>query len=352
MGKILYQLSNGERLFYYKNALYLQNELIVNFAPYLSTYKQVLSKYRLFNRLFRLEPRIATFVNDDICILSFLQKLFFISISEQKIIAIEPVRPSFGNILNFCSLKTYGSDEVYWGDYGPNQSLDFINIYRYSPLKGVHVCYTFQPGMVKHIHHILYDYYRDQFFIFTGDFGADVGVYIASRDFSTVYPFLVGNEQYRAVVGCVTETGLIWATDAVMEDNFLYYMDFQKKTIIKLAQLNGSVIYGTKVAHGMVFSTTVESYPSKKSKFLTLLDNRLGPGIKSKMVDVIFVTNQLVVHKIAEFKKDWLPMRLFQYGFVSFPYFENIENTELVCNPMAVKKWDDKVFSLNLERYI
>ena len=50
---------------------------------------------------------------------------------------------------------------------------------------------------VKHIHNILYDKYRERFFIFTGDFGDDVGIYIANSDFSKVTPYLVGQQSYQ-----------------------------------------------------------------------------------------------------------------------------------------------------------
>lgn len=348
MAKILYQLSDGETLVYDNNTLCLGEKPIVCFGEYLPAYKRRLSKHRLANRLFRLEPRIATFVNDDVCILSFLQKLFFVSIASKKIIDCIAVRQKFSNVLNFCSLKTYGFEEVYWGDYGMNTAMESINIYKYVPEEGITVCYTFEAGSIKHIHNILYDKYRNRFIIFTGDFGDKVGIYIASRDFSQVTPFLVGDEQYRAVVGKVTESGLVWATDAVMHDNYVFYVSFDDKKICKLSALNGSVIYGVEAGGGLIFSTTVESYPSKKSKLLTLLDNRLAPGIKSKEVDVLFVSKDLSVRKIAQFRKDWLPIRLFQYGQVCFPFYENKEKTAILCNPMAVRKFDGRIFNIKL----
>ena len=53
-----------------------------------------------------------------------------------------------------------------------------------------------------------------------------MGIYIANSDFSKVTPYLVGQQSYRAVIGKVLENGLLYATDAVMEDNYLYYVPF------------------------------------------------------------------------------------------------------------------------------
>lgn len=350
MAKILYCLSSGEKLLFDNNALFLEKELIADFRFSLPSYKRLLSKCRLANRFFRLEPRVATFIDEDIFVVSFLQKLYFISVRNKKILDIVPVRKGFSNILNFCSLKKYGSEKVYWGDYGMNISMEEINIYSYSLSEGIKVCHTFDAGTIKHIHNILYDRYRDRFFIFTGDLGDFAGIYTASRDFSQVSPFLVGDERYRAVIGRVTEAGLFWATDAVMNDNYVLYVSFNTGAVSELSELNGSVIYGVGIGGGLVVSTTVESYPLKKSKLLTFLDNRRAPGIKSNYVDVLFISDDLSITKIAKFQKDWLPMRLFQYGHVAFPYYEDDYSSEVICNPVAVKRWDGKKYIINLNR--
>ena len=265
----------------------------------------------------------------------------------RKVIKAAQIGGGYSNPLNFCSLKRFGRNKVLWGDYGMNPNLEPINVYRYTVEKGIETIYTFPAGSIKHVHNILYDKYRNRFFIFTGDFGEAVGIYVADSDFKTVKPFLTGSETYRAVIGKVLENGLLWATDSVMHDNYAYYYPFDGE-LQKLGALNGSVIYGTEAGGGLVISTTVEPYPSKKSKLLSILDNRKAPGVKSRDVDVLFIDKDLQIHKLAQYKKDFWPMRLCQYGYVSFPQTEDDSIDEIIGNPMAVKGYDGKEVYYNL----
>ena len=347
MPKALYIFKKGEVLYYKNFSLYIGEEPIVDFFKYVNPLKKVLSKKRIFNRLLRLEPRTAV-VQNEICLLSFLKKIFVISLKEKQILSVFSVRDGFSNILNFCSVTLNNNAVFYWGDYGQNEKKEEINIYRYSSSSGLEICYTFPQNTIKHIHNILYDKYRDQFVVFTGDLDADVGIYIASNDFSEVKPLLTGDESYRAVVGNILEDGLIWATDSVLKENYLYYYSFENNELKVLATLGGSVIYGTKVNRGLAFATTVEPYPSKKSKILSLLDNRRAPSVKSMDVDLYFLSEGLNLKKKASYRKDCLPMRLFQYGHISFPIYEDETDSLLYYNPVGVRTCDGKILKIDL----
>lgn len=311
--------------------------------------KLLLCKVRILSRLLRLEPRCASMIDDNLMLIAFQHQVIVLSIMEKRIINRLPARPGFSHPLNFCSLKRYGKKMVFWGDYGDNFALEPVNIYCMRDGHDPEVVYTFRKGMVMHVHNIIYDKWRDRLFIFTGDFGEDVGIYVASVDFKEIKPYAVGTEKYRAVQGLVTGQGLYWATDAVMSDNYVYFIDFETFEIRSVAAVNGSVIYGMEVNNGMLISTTVEPYPSSSSVLRTWLDTRLGPGIKSKEVIVNFVSADGVVTERARFEKDTWIMRLFQYGQVIFPHYENKDQRSVIINPMAVKKYDGKEIVINLE---
>ena len=66
-------------------------------------------------------------------------------------------------------MRSYGMNVVYYGDYGQNVNGEEIHIYKLDESLHSEICYTFPAGSVKHIHNILYDKYRERFFIFTGD---------------------------------------------------------------------------------------------------------------------------------------------------------------------------------------
>lgn len=342
---VLYVKRSGDTITYRTGWIYLNYQPLVCLID--SKFLRLLSCIRVLSRLLRLEPRCATLLSEDLLLVAFRNQVLVVGLSKKKVIDYLPTRPSFSTPLTFCSMKLYGEEVVYWGDYGENANSEEINIYKYSEL-GLEVCYTFPAQHIKHIHNILYDKWHDRFVVLTGDLGNKVGIYLASRDFTTVTPFLVGKEQYRAVQGFVTETGLVWATDAVMSDNHLYYCSFANMEVVEIAPLNGSVIYGLSVNGGLLYSTTVEPYPTGKSLIKMMINNRLGPGIKSRDVYLGFCSQDLKVSTFKVFKKDWLPMCLFQYGQIMFPEYENEDVVEVLINPMSVKKYDGKTLRIKL----
>ena len=343
--------SNKDISLEYRNGHFFSSGEMVGSIP-LSKIRQLLSHIRLTNRLLRLEPRLAVALTEKEYMVVFQRKIFLLNISKKCITEAYPVREGFSNPLNICSMKKYGQAVAYWGDYEINEGKKYINIYKYQVGAPPKVCYTFKEGLINHVHQIIFDPYRERFIIFTGDFGKEVGIYTADNRFTNVEPLFVGNENFRACQGIVTEDGLLWATDAVMKENHLFYLSFNQPDKIRdLATLNGSVIYGLPINDGLLFSTTVESYPSNNRGFSKFLDDRIGPGIKSRDVDLMFVSKDLKVQLLHRFKKDCWPMRLFQYGQIQFPssdwggYYVN----EVVVNPIAVKKYDGKPFFVKLK---
>lgn len=342
--KVLALLPNNSVIYFHRAHLYLPNGRKIE-IPLGSRIKKIMCNLRFLIRLFRLEPRCATFLTNDILIMTYLHKLWFISLSKAEIIGSEDLRVGFSNVLNFCSMRSFGKEAVYYGDYGANAARDEIYIYKVDDSLHSKIVYTFPKNTITHIHNILYDKYRNRFFIFTGDKGDRVGIYTADSTFSNVTAYLIGQQSYRAVIGKVLANGLLYATDAVMEDNYIYYVPFLDNRPQKIEALNGSVIYGLIMNKGLVFSTTVEPRPSVPSKIITLTDNRRGKGIKSNRVDCLYISNDLVFHKLKSYKKDFLPMKLFQYGAVVFPslYDEQGEISLLPISPVSVYREDDKI---------
>lgn len=315
--------------------------------PVASRIKSWLGRWRCFERLFRLEPRCAAFLSPDKLLVAYQRKLWIVDIDNAEIVKTISVRQGFSDILSFCQMA---HGEVYYGDYGMNPGEEPIHIYKIGVDLVPTIVYTFPAHQIRHIHSLIYDKWRNLFFIFTGDMGEHVGIYVANRDFSNVKPFLVGSQQFRAVVGHVTERYLYYATDAVMEDNYLYRVVLDGNPLEKednsnvecLEGLNGSVIYGCQLSDGFLMSTTVEPYPSKKSRVMSLLDNRKGLGIKSADVLVYKVSDEGKLHLLERYKKDGWPMRLLQYGCVQFPALEDESVKEVPVNPVAVKECDGK----------
>lgn len=105
-------------------------------------------------------------------------------------------------------------------------------------------------------------------------------------------------------------------TDAVNEPNFVYCLK-KNGELVKVCQLNGSCIYGTRCGTGFLFSTTVE--PDERNRGpLSWISYKRGEGVLSSEVHLVHVDENMNSQIIARLKKDWLPMKLFQYGSIQF----------------------------------
>ena len=297
---------------------------------------------RLLVRLLRREPRTAVYYKG-ILVLVWNKCVYTVDVRTGKAEQVHQARPGFSDPLRLC-LPAEGDSTVYWGEYGSNREHADVRIYGLREDGTVDVVYTFPQNSVRHIHAILPDG-KDGYYIFTGDNEPDAGIYHADPAFSQVLPVACGKQQYRAVVGFSTEHGLLYATDAVNEPNYIYLRkaDGTKHTI---APLNGSCIYGGRYKDGYLFSTTVE--PDERNRgFFSWFSYRRGEGILSDSVQLVFVDQQMRPSVVTEMRKDRFPIKLMQYGCIQFA--EGADG-RVFLYPVAVRKNDGTPFSLQADR--
>lgn len=306
-------------------------------------WKSVLCKFRIANRLLRLEPRSFVRLQNGNYLISVLHKVWLLSVKEKELKPIFESRKFFSDNLNFCEYD----GNVYWGDYGINVIHEPINIYRMDKDGNVNIVYTFPKGEVIHVHNIFLNETQSHFFVLMGDNEAKAGIYKASLDWKEVTPIKVGKQCYRSVVGFPYNGGLLYATDSVDYDNELRLIEKDGSEKV-LCTINGSCIYGGETQDYFLFSTTVE--PKSGAGFMHIFENRLGGGIKSRDVHIIAVTKKdLGIRVIKKLRKDWLPMVLFQYGRVKFAGGQENNKNEVWCSPVACKKYDGKTIKIELQ---
>ena len=92
----------------------------------------------------------------------------------------------------------------------------------------------------------------------------------------------------------------------------------------------------------MVFSTTVEGDSSLNRGKFNLISYKKGKGIKSWNSEVIVGNESSGFKSIARFKKDILPMGLFQFGTVMFPNGKS-SNNYIVLYGCSLKGIDGKM---------
>lgn len=289
-------------------------------------------KQRTTVRLFRREPKAALLVDHSIFIAQH-RRINLIDLNTKTASIIATADEGFTDPLGFCCAQDT-EHVVLWGEYGSNERREAVRIYGMTQDRKVDVVYSFSAGKIRHIHNII-PANDGGYYIFTGDEESEAGIYHADKLFQSVQPIVCGSQQYRAVVGFDTDEGLLYATDAVNEPNYVYC---QKKTgeLMKVCQLNGSCIYGIRYGNGFLFSTTVEPDECNRGPF-SWVSYKRGKGILSNEVHLVHVDEKMNSMIVARMKKDWLPMKLFQYGSIQFA---SGTRNKVWMYPVAVRKND------------
>ena len=329
----------------YKNGKLYTHSLITDIPVYFGripmTKKQrVLSQIRLMERMFRLEPRVAIAIYAKKYLVSFSGALYCADSQNGTIMCEHIYRQGMHNPLNLCTIKDIGGfdDCIAYGEYWGNTVRDEVSVYARKNSIWEKV-FTFPIGKIQHIHGIVADPYRNCVLILTGDKDEESGIWIAKNNFKKVEPLLIGSQRYRACVVFPVEEGIIYATDSPIEENViaLATRDTNGWSERVLFHMPGPCIYGTKVEGKYIFATSVEpdSRIQGKKYWFTY---RLGKGVKDRYSHIIMGNHREGFKDLMKFKKDILPMLLFQFGNVQFPSGD-MKNS-IIMYPVSVSKYD------------
>jgi len=219
---------------------------------------------------------------------------------------------------------------VYWGEYFDNAARDQVHIYA-SVDSGIswNIAFTFPKGAIRHVHNIVHDPGENCLWILTGDYGDECRILRAACDFSHVDVVMQGNQQARAVAAVVTKEAFYFSSDTPLEANYIYRLDRQGR-LTQLAPISSSSIYGCRVGTQVFFSTMVEPSEVNSDREVRLY---AGKAAKPESWQPLLA-----------WKKDAMPMALFQYGIASLPDGENT-TPFLAVSTIAVES-DDQCTSL------
>lgn len=290
----------------------------------------------LLERLTRSEPRCAVMLSEDVALISFSGAVLRYDISSNELITEHLYDKGMKNPLQFCIRTTAdGEKVVYYGEYIWNQEKGPVAIFKREKNVWEKV-YNLPANSITHIHGIVYDPHRNCFYILTGDADSESGIWVADEAFSAVKPLLTGKQAYRSCVAFPTENGLLYATDTPLEQNSIYALAMNENGSTVLEEkymLPGSCIFGAAVGNSFYFSTTVEP-DSTLPGWRYRLTSKLGAGILDRYSHVIKVDPDGSTNEIFKRKKDALPMWLFQFGNIQFPYNET---DKLLINLQSLK---------------
>lgn len=220
-------------------------------------------------------------------------------------------------------------DGVCFGEYWYNVSKEPVNIWVRNQQRRWRIAHTFPRGTIEHVHGMIPDERRGIIWILTGDSGDAVGIWAARRDFSEVLPVLVGRQDFRCCWLAFSDEQIIYATDSplaintvrrlILPQGYSQSRDPWMGTHTEvIAEISGSSIYSCRVQDQVVFSTTVEPGLLTGRKLHDWLERRPGPGIKGLYSDLMIGTHA-GVSRAGRWAKDPWPLRLCEFGSISFP---------------------------------
>lgn len=314
-------------------------------------WKILFSVFRLFERLLRAEARTAIVLDEENILISMDGYTYCINVNSGEIRKEFSYRNAMSNPRRMCRIDGIeGFDDcIAYGEYVLNSKRTkpsgvFVRSLDSADWKMV---YEFPAGQVRHIHSVIPSKENKCVYILTGDLDNESGIWVAKDNFKTVYPMLIGSQMYRSGYVYETEDGLIYPTDTALEQNYIYFLKKDEDgswTPEIITEIDGSSVSSAQTADKVLISTTVEADESVRG-WRSWINMKKGPGIKSDYAQLISVDKRTHEHKkILQYKKDFLPYRLFQYGH--FKIMDMPRKEAVLVYPIAVKKQDGKLIKL------
>lgn len=344
-GKALCIFPNGNLLCYRGGVFTLYDterySAIQQFSLPNGKFRNTLSKARILERLLHCEARWALPISEVEALVSMNTGIYRVN-CRTGVYTVEAV-PVQGKPLSAAVLRGINGfdDSIVVGDYTLNPERRPVSLYQRNDHGDWRCAYSFPAGTVRHVHGIFADWEAQKVYVLTGDEDSESGIWLAEDNFKTVKPLLVGSQQYRCCQMLVINGGLLYMTDAPSEKNAIYR--FANSRCEKIANISGTCIYGSQTGWGGIFSTTCEPDAHAKNRFDYWLSNKPGKGIDGRKISVFILASDGTMEMVAQFEHDGLPLRLFQYGTVTFT---NSCNGMVFFSAHCVKKNSERVFRL------
>ena len=302
-------------LCYYRGQLVLK-DLSFNTIKKVRIHKWYES-FVLVERLLRKEPRVALVLDDKNIMFSSSGYIYTINVDTLEINVMHKFDKGMNNPLAFCTRRDKSGKivDVVYGEYIWNDDHGCVSIYRFD-MHEWKLVHSFKEQTIQHIHNVIYDEARQRYLILTGDKDEESAIWEADVYFTSVTKVVGGKQTYRSCVCLPTNNGLYYLTDTPLESNYLYYLD-NKNELTCLSQVDGPCIYGLAKDGVMYFATSVEGDPNV-GRIRYRLFNKLGKGVKDRYVHVCSFKPEGQIEEIIKFRKDYLPMWLFQFGNAQF----------------------------------
>jgi len=218
---------------------------------------------------------------------------------------------------------------IYYGEYRRNPKRRPIHIWA-AGHDGIDWIPVWRFDGVRHVHGVFFDPYTSTLWVTTGDYDNESAIWITRDQFKTLDRVVSGSQQHRAVQLLFTEGHVYFGSDSPEEVNHIYRLERRTGRVEALARVGGSVFYGCKVGCYLFFSTAAEPSPVNSCGYAEVWGSADGETWKI----------------VRRFRKDFWPLKYFQYGQVLFPAGPG-DGLNLWCTPMATTN-DEQTLKIEL----
>ena len=337
--KIIYK-DNDTEVFLKRNILsFCQNSIIKTVKLPLPFYLKPFLYFNLFLRLFRIDIRCFDRIGDNYY---FFFKNCLYSVKKSKAALMLNQIRIFKMSSPLYFTKGFDKKSILFGDYTNDGKNNKVNVYSISENDEIKTLFSFNPGIVKHIHNIVPSYDNNFYWILTGDSDLESGIWKLDKD-NNIDLFIGPSQFFRSCFMCETKDNLYYLTDSPLVDNYINVVDKASKNIIHKTPISGPCIFALFDGKNIVFSTSVEPNPNKKR---VLNNYKKSETIKDRFVHIYkynLKSNEL--RELISIKKDFHNMKLF--GFGNANVFSN--NNTILFTPTGVKKYSFKTIEIDYE---
>lgn len=221
--------------------------------------------------------------------------------------------------------------DIVFGDYWSNADRSPVHLYRLkSGADEVYIDHVFPAGYVRHVHSVRWDVAAERVVVATGDVGAESRIVTFDAEVENARTIAEDGESARAISVLFNDRSIYYGTDAEFRANTIRKMDRNSGVVSDIAQVNGPVFYSAPFRDGWLFGSTAEMCPSQMSPEAILY--YLDPSSDT-------------VQEVARFRKDALPLKLFQLGTIAFPRVKDA-GRPLVLSGTALRGLDGSLVAV------
>ena len=300
---------------------------LFSLLTFLPLWYGVLSSFSLTRRVFR--AGIHHFVSHDRGYIIFIHKMILIFDCDCK----------FQHRYNLKSGKRplnilVVDNKIFYGDYFANTKRESVSIYALDMTNLNHTTiFTFQSGLVRHIHNI--HYWSGKYFILTGDEDNESGIWISNDDFKSCTLLCGGSQKFRAVSILYENDRLIIPSDTPLERNFIRSYNIKSGHLEDVHEIEGSSFHNLKINDFSLVTTVVEPSAINKSNQVCMYASKDGVNWS----------------RIIGLNKDLFPRWLFRFTrYPEIKIFEDLWNGHIIIHGRAIKGCSDGLILFPFKR--